>query len=86
MLEYLRITEDKLIDMFSTHNIIKIITNANHKGYVHDKFKNKFDNEDPCHIETIIDSFKLKKLEKTKTEEPFIPPQETIGERVKFET
>ena len=41
---------------------------------MHDKLKNKSGNKDPRHIEAILDSFKIKRLEK-----------KTIAERVKLE-
>ena len=48
--EYLRIMEDKLIDIFSTPSIIKKTKN---KDYVNDKSKKKLQNEDPRHTETV---------------------------------
>ena len=60
VLEYLRNMEGKPIDMFACPSIIKNINNANYKGYVHVKFKTKFENEDSCHAEAIFDSFDLK--------------------------
>ena len=78
MLEYLRILEDKLIDKFSTFNIIKIINHANYKTYVLDELKKNFDNEDLCHVEAILHSLKFQRLEKIKIEKP----QETIAEKV----
>ena len=39
MLEYQKIMEYKLIDIFSTSTIITKINNINYKGYVHDKLK-----------------------------------------------
>ena len=73
MLENLKIMEDKLIDMFFTCSILKKIKNANCKGYVRDVLKNKFKNEDPCHVEAI---------QKIKTEEP----KEAIAEKVPIES
>ena len=86
MLQYLRNMEDKLIDMFSTPSIIQKNKQCQPQGYAHNNSKKKFENEDPCHVKAIVDSFKCKCLEKKKTEEPFILPQETIGERAKLET
>ena len=37
MLAYMKIVEDKLIDMFSTPTVIRKIKDVNYKGYVHDK-------------------------------------------------
>ena len=48
--EYLRIMEDKLIDIFSTPSIIKKTKN---KDYVNNKSKKKLQNEDPHHTETV---------------------------------
>ena len=48
--EYLRIMEDKLIDVFSTPSIIKKTKN---KDYVNDKPKKKLQNEDPHHTEIV---------------------------------
>ena len=45
----------------------------------------KLENENQHHAKALLDSFKFKRLEKSKTEKPFIPPQETIAERVKLE-
>ena len=45
----------------------------------------KMQNENVCHVETILDSFKFERLGKIKPEVPFILPQETINERVKLE-
>ena len=76
----LRIIKDNLINMFSTPSIINKINNANFKGYVHYRFKNKLENEDPHHTTAILNSFKFITLEKIKAEEP----QETVAERVKL--
>lgn len=64
LLNYFRIIEHKLIDMFSIPNI----NNDNHKDYVHDKLKKKQKNkkakkEDPRHAKSIFDSFKFKSRE-----------------------
>ena len=37
MLAYMKVVEDKLIDMFSTPTVIRKIKDVNYKGYVHDK-------------------------------------------------
>lgn len=82
MLEYLRIIEDKLIDMFFTPSIIKNFNNSKYKNYVHDKLKNKFENGDHLHSKTIHDSCKfqmIQKEKKKKTEEPFILRQKAIA-------
>lgn len=60
--------------MFAAPSIIKNINNANYKGYVHVKSRRKLENGDSCHAEAILVSFDFKRLERTKTEEPFIPP------------
>ena len=54
--------EDKLSDMFSTPNIIKIINNANYKRHIHDILINKSENKDPRQAVAILDSSKLKRL------------------------
>ena len=68
MVGFLRIKEDKLIDMFSTPSIIKKINNANYKRYVNDKLEKKFE-EDPHHVKTILDPLKLERLGKIKAED-----------------
>ena len=78
MLEYFKIIEDMLIDMFSASIIIRKINKANHKGYVYDKSKYKMENEDPRHAKAILQYLKFKEKEKIKTEEQ----QEIIAERV----
>ena len=70
MLAYLKIMEWKLIYVFATPNIVRKIKNANYKGYVHDKYIKKLNCSDTRHAKSIIESFKLKRLEKIKTEEP----------------
>ena len=70
MLEYLRITEDKLIDMFFTPSIIKNFNNSKYKNYVHDKLKNKFENGDHLHYKTIHDSCKFQRIQKEKKKRP----------------
>ena len=37
MLAYMKVVEDKLIDMSSTPTVIRKIKDVNYKGYVHDK-------------------------------------------------
>ena len=74
MLEYLKIAEDKLIDMFCTPTIIRKINSANYKGYAHDKLKKELYSGDACYAEAILESFKFKRQEK---------PQDAIPERVK---
>ena len=39
--------------------------------------------KDPSCAKTISDCFKFERLEKIKTEQPFILPQETIADRLK---
>ena len=39
--------------------------------------------KDPSCAKTVLDCFKFKRLEKIKTEQPFILPQESIAERLK---
>ena len=41
MLEYLKVIEDKLIDMFCTPATIRQISNAKYKRYANDKLTNK---------------------------------------------
>ena len=67
MLEYLKITEDRLIDMFSTPGIVRKIHSVNHKGYVRDKLKYKIDNHDSHHAEVTLNFLKFKD-KKIKTE------------------
>ena len=64
MLAYLKITEDKLIDMFSTRTIIRKIKDVNYNGYVHDKLRKELNSRDIHHAEAIFDSVKFKKQEK----------------------
>ena len=52
---------------------------------MHNQLKETLENEDPRHAETVCDFIGFKRLEKIKFEEQFIPPQETIAERVKLE-
>ena len=54
MLVYLKIIEDRLIDMFSTHSIIRKINNVNYKEYVHDKLKKKLNSGDTHRAEAIL--------------------------------
>ena len=61
------------------------INNANRKGYVHDKLKGKFENEEPRHAKSIFGSFKIKTLKEIKTYKSLISLQETVSERVKLE-
>ena len=75
MLAYLKIIEDKLIDMFSTRTIIRKIKDVNYNGYIHDKLRKELNSRDIRHAEAIFDSLKFKKQEK---------PQKTIAERVKL--
>ena len=93
MLEYLEIMEYKLIDMLSNPTIIRKINNSNYNGYVHDKLKKEFLNWDTRRAESILDSFKFRKLEKIKPEEPIesdevkiadlsdIPPQQVMKKK-----
>lgn len=41
MLEYLKVMEQKLIDMLSTPTVVRKINNGNYKGYVYVKKKKK---------------------------------------------
>ena len=50
----------------------------NYTVYANDKWKNKFENEDPRNAEATLDSFQLKRLEETKTQKKIIL-QETIA-------
>ena len=68
--------------MLSTSSIIKKINNTNYKGYVRDKVTNKFEDKDPRPVEAILESLKLKRIEKIKTEEP----KETIAEKFPLES
>ena len=79
MLEYLKIVEDRLNDMFSFPSIIRTINNTNQKESAHDELKYKRGSEDPRQADAILDPFKFTEKEKVKTEEP----QETISETVK---
>ena len=69
-LEYLKIVENELTDMFTTSTIIRKINNHNYKGYILEKFKKEFISGCTHHAEEILDSFKFKRLELIKTEEP----------------
>ena len=80
MLEYLKIVEDRLNDMFSIPSIIRIINNTNQKESAHDELKCKRESEDPRHADAILDPFKFTEKEKVKTEEP----HETISETMKL--
>ena len=46
MLEYLRVMEWKLIDIFSTTTCVRKINNANLKGYVHNKLVKELNSRD----------------------------------------
>ena len=59
MLEYLKIIEDRLIDMFFTLSIIRKIKNVNYKGYVWDKLKYKLENDDLRHAGTVLEFLKV---------------------------
>ena len=72
MLEYLKIIKNKSVDIFPTPSIAKNINNVNYEGYEDGKLK-KLMYEGPCCTEAILYTFKLKRVEKMKTEEPFIP-------------
>ena len=43
MLNYLKIIEWKLIDMFSTPSVVRKIHNANYKGYVNKKLNEEIE-------------------------------------------
>ena len=60
MLEYLKITEDRLINMISTPGIVRKINNVNHKGYVRGKSKYKIDIHDSHHAEATLNFLKFK--------------------------
>ena len=62
--------EWKLTDMFSTPSVVRKINNANYKGYVNEKLNEEIKSGNTCLAEAILASFKLKRLEKIKTEEP----------------
>ena len=64
LLNYLRIIEDKLIDMFPTPSISKKVSNVNCNSYMDEKLK-KFVYREPCHAKVIFDFFKLKMLKKS---------------------
>ena len=70
MLGYLKNMEWKLTDMFSTPSVVRKINNANYKGYVNEKLNEEIKSGNTCLAEAILASFKLKRLEKIKTEEP----------------
>ena len=69
MLEYLRIMEHKLIDIFSGRTITIKINKVNYKGYVHDELKKELNSGDTRCTETIRDFLKFKRLKRIKTEE-----------------
>ena len=64
ILEYLKIMEWKLIDMFSTLSIIRKLTNVNYKSYVNKELNEELDSGDTHNVKAILDSFKVKKLNK----------------------
>ena len=68
MLVSLKVVKYKLVDISSTPSIVKKVNDINFKGYMDDNLK-KLMNKDPRCVEVIFDSFKLEKM---KTEEPFI--------------
>ena len=70
MLEYLKIMEWKLTDILSTPNVVRKIKNANYKGYVHKNINEEMNSGDIHHAEAIFYSFKIKRLERIKNEEP----------------
>ena len=57
MLEYLKIMEWELVNIFSTASVVLKINNANCKGHVNKKFNEEMDNGDPWLGEAILDSF-----------------------------
>ena len=69
MLEYLKIMEWKLVNIFSTHSVFLKISNVNWKGYVNKKLNEEMDSEDTHLNKEILDSFKFKRLAKIKVEE-----------------
>ena len=69
MLEYLKIMEWKLVNIFSTHSVFLKISNVNWKGSVNKKLNEEMDSEDTHLAEEILDSFKFKRLAKIKVEE-----------------
>ena len=68
LLEFLKIMEWKLIDMFSNPSVIRKINNVNYKGYVNKNVNEKMDRGDTRHTKAILDSFKFKMLKRIKTE------------------
>ena len=68
LLEFLKIMEWKLIDMFSNPSVIRKINNVTYKGYVNKKVNEKMDLGDTRHTKAILDSFKFKMLKRIKTE------------------
>ena len=78
MLEYLKIMEYKLIDMFPTPTFIRKINNGNYNGYVNKKLNKELDTGDARRAEATCDSFKFKRLEKIKTKEPLESNEESL--------
>ena len=66
--------------MFSTPTVVSKIDNGNCKSYVLDKLINELYSGDTRRAEAILDSFKLKRLEKINTEEPLESDEEQIGD------
>ena len=64
MLQYLKLMEWKLVDMFSTPTFVRKINNDNYKDYVHDKLLKVMSSGDIHHAEAILDSFVFKRLKK----------------------
>ena len=70
MLDYLKNMEWKLVDMVSTSSVVTEINNANCKVHVNIKLNEEMSSGDTRNAEANLDSFKLKRLERVKTEEP----------------
>ena len=75
MLEYMKIVEDKLINMFSTPTVIRKIKDVNYKGYVHDKLREELNSIDTCNTEAIFGSLRFKKSQETIAESLKLLPQ-----------
>ena len=58
MLEYLKIMEWELVNIFSTASVVLKINNVKCKGYENKKLNEEMDSEDPRLTEAILDSFK----------------------------
>ena len=75
MLAYMKVVEDKLIDMFSTPTVIRKIKDVNYKGYVHDKLWEELNSRDTCNTEAIFDSLRFRKSQGTIAERLKLLPQ-----------